>query len=665
LAAEAKTIEELRESSEIAALDREKIQYEEGFTGKAIVGALFIAFIMLPGALYLGLVAGQGLGPAAQWVTIVLFAEVARRSFMPLKKQEIYILFYIAGSLVAMGAADKGLSGGAFGNLIWNQYFIQSPQASAIAHKIPSWVVPPVGSEALIHRTFFHRDWLVPIVLLVVGEILGRMNWIGLGYVLFRTTSDVERLPFPLAPVAAAGATALAEASTKEESWRWQVFSIGTMIGLVFGFFYLALPIFTGVVLSKPLMLIPIPFIDFTRNTENILPAAVTGLSGDLSNILIGFVLPFQMLAGMVTTSILCQVFTNPILYKYKLVPTWRHGMGTIDTQLSTSLDFWMSVGIGVSVAVALIGIATVIRTAIKARESSTSNRRASIYDIPEGRGDFPISLAIAAWLIATVGYIIIGHKLVPKFPLFILIGFGLIYSPLMSYVNARMYGLTSMGVGLPYLREAAILKSGYKGLDIWFAPIPIYDMGWAAQRFREVELTGTKFTSILKAEAFMLPIMLTAGFLFWAFFWHTSPIPSPQFPFAQKFWPLHATMQTIWITSNQSGDSWLLKALKPSLMVYGGIGALGLYGLVSAAKLPLIFFYGAAGGIGALPHSTIPQFAGALLGRYYFSKRFGAENWRKYTPVLLAGFSCGMGLMGMSSIALALISKSVSYLPY
>ena len=34
-------------------------------------------------------------------------------------------------------------------------------------------------------------------------------------------------------------------------------------------------------------------------------------------------------------------------------------------------------------------------------------------------------------------------------------------------------------------------------------------------------------------------------------------------------------------------------------------------------------------------------------------------------TPVLLAGFSCGTGLIAMCSIALALIAKSVNYLPF
>ncbi len=100
---------------------------------------------MLPGAMYLGLVAGQDLGPAAEWVTIVLFSEIARRSFMPLKRQEIYILYYTAMALAHMELAHQGISGGPFGTLIWNQYFVQSPQAAEIAKDIPGWVVPQPG----------------------------------------------------------------------------------------------------------------------------------------------------------------------------------------------------------------------------------------------------------------------------------------------------------------------------------------------------------------------------------------------------------------------------------------------------------------------------------------------------------------------------------------
>jgi hypothetical protein len=81
--------------------------------------------------------------------------------------------------------------------------------------------------------------------------------------------------------------------------------------------------------------------------------------------------------------------------------------------------------------------------------------------------------------------------------------------------------------------------------------------------------------------------------------------------------------------------------------------------------RLPVMFFYGLVGGVGGMIHAEIPKLFGALLGRYYFQKRFGVSEWHRYAPVLLAGFSCGMGLVAMVAIALGLITKSVSFLPF
>ena len=73
----------------------------------------------------------------------------------------------------------------------------------------------------------------------------------------------------------------------------------------------------------------------------------------------------------------------------------------------------------------------------------------------------------------------------------------------------------------------------------------------------------------------------------------------------------------------------------------------------------------GMIAGTKAWPPHIISTFIGACLGRYYFVRRFGFERWTMYSPVLLAGFSCGAGLIAMASIALALIAKSVNYLPF
>ena len=55
----------------------------------------------------------------------------------------------------------------------------------------------------------------------------------------------------------------------------------------------------------------------------------------------------------------------------------------------------------------------------------------------------------------------------------------------------------------------------------------------------------------------------------------------------------------------------------------------------------------------------------GAMLSRFYFARRFGLHQWRLYGPVLLAGYACGTGLVGMTGIAMAIILKSVRVLPF
>ena len=88
--------------------------FEEGFDWKTIIGAIFIGFLMMPGSMYLQLVIGQGIGPAARWVTIILFAEIAKRAHSDLKQQEIFLLYYMAGAALASP----------FSGLLWNQYLV-------------------------------------------------------------------------------------------------------------------------------------------------------------------------------------------------------------------------------------------------------------------------------------------------------------------------------------------------------------------------------------------------------------------------------------------------------------------------------------------------------------------------------------------------------------
>ena len=648
-------------------------EYIDGFSWRTVFGALFIGFIMMPGAIYLSLVAGQGMGPAAEWVTIILFMEVARRSYQTLKKQEIYLLYYIGASLTSQVGA-LALTGGAFAGLVMNQYVINSPVSQALGiteglkHSMYGgrWVVPPPDSPALLQRTFIHPDWTPAIILLMLSQVFGRMQAWGLGYVMFRITSDIERLPFPLAPIAAEGATALAESSSQKEGWRWRIFSIGSMIGVGWGLIYILLPSVTGLVFSQPIVIVTNPFIDLTSNTQKILPGALTGLGTDLGQILIGFVLPLPIVVGTFIASFACHIVANPFLQKAGILKEWTPGLDLIQTQIVNNFDFWLSFGIGTSIVVALVGIISVIGALTKRQKDSKSGVANVRLHPPPGRGDIPIWVSLLVWAIGTTAFIIICNHLVPDFPVGILIFFGFVWTPIFSYINARMSGMAGQSVSIPYVREASFMMAGYQKVDIWFAPIPLADYGGMAQHFRTVELTRTKFISIVKVELLMLPIMLVCSFIFWSFIWRLAPIPSANYAYAAKFWPAHAQQQALWMTANRAGEgNVLLDAIKPNYIAAGGAAALLSYGLIAIAGLPQILFYGLISGTHALPAMAIPMMIGGMLGRYYFEKRYGVENWRAFAPVLVAGYYCGMGLIGMAAVALALLSKSVSRLPF
>jgi hypothetical protein len=249
-------------------------------------------------------------------------------------------------------------------------------------------------------------------------------------------------------------------------------------------------------------------------------------------------------------------------------------------------------------------------------------------------------------------------------FPTKMILLYALVITPAISYISARMIGITGSPVAFPFLREGSIIMSGYRGADIWYAPLPLADYGPTTQMFRELTLTRTKFTSLLKIEIFMLPIALICSLLFWAFFWHIESIPSSTYPFTAKMWPLQATYQCLFMSATSGDSSWLSQAISlPYICVGLGLG-FGLMFGTTALGLPAFFFYGLIGGIGAIPNAAIPMFIGAWIGRKYCAPRFG-EMWPRYTPVLAAGYACGVGLIGMLAVAFAMVAKSVSSLPF
>jgi len=638
--------------------------FDDGFNWTALVGAVFIALVMIPGSIYMGLLAGEAnIGPAAQWVTVILFIEAARRAQQQLKRAEIFILFFMAGIAMSMP----------FSGLLWNQYYIQSEAARAngITELLPVWFAPDLESESYVSRTFFSLAWLPVIGLVLFQTFFSQINSMVLGYGLFRLTSDIEKLPFPMAPIGAQGIMALAEdpndkSAGAESSWRWRVFSIGGAIGLGFGAIYLGLPTITEIFAGRPIQLLQIPWTDTSANTQRILPAVATGMSWDLGNLIVGMVLPYYAMIGSFI-GLVCTVVLNPILHRFEILHSWIPGDNTIQTTFKNNLNFYLSFQIGISAAVAIAGVWQVIRAVRKSLDTAKGARAKEQSGPPASRGDIQPYIIIASYFIITLIYIAVCGWLIDWHfgVMIVLVFFGFFYTPLISYVTARLEGLAGQVVEIPMIKEASFILSGYKGVAVWFLPVPIANYGMMTVMYRQAELTGTKFTSIWKTNVVLYPIILISSILFASFIWSLAPIPSATYPYAEQMWELEAMNRTIIYTSTMGEYSMFEEAISWEYITSGTVGGLVLFGIMSFFNAPIFLTYGVIRGLGqSLPHMIIPQFIGALLGRYYFQRKLGLK-WRQYVPVVMAGFACGQGLIVTACVGIKFLSKAAVSLPY
>ncbi len=649
------------------SLLEEPTEFKNGFTWVTVAGAFFCGLLMMPGSIYLSLITGGGI--AASWVTLIIFSEVTRRAMKSLNKQELVVLLSVAGAMSA---------GGPIADLIWRQYLIRSDAVRdmGLLGQFPSWFAPQPTSEAILSRNLFHSDWFVPIMLMVFLSVVGTLRSYTLGYFFFRVTSDVEKLPFPFAAVHAQGAMALAEAGEKKATWKWKVFSLGAFLGLGFAAVQLGIPLMTGAFLTKPVMLIPLPWYDMTTLTEAILPATPFGVVIDLGLILTGMLIPFSAVIGT-ASGILLTTIMNPLLHKLGILTRWQPGMDTISTTFNNSLDFWMSFSLGVTFSIAVISIYQTVRDftrnmrRIRADQkagASETARRENIWDTPPGRGDFAPWLAVALYVAGSLLVIWVCHLLVPRFPVYFLFLFTLLYTPLMSYVDARLSGICGLAVDIPLMKEAAIILSGYKGIDIWLAPIPVGQYAGQVSGFRATELTGTNFFSNIKSYALTMPLGFLLSFLFWAFIWKSGAIPSDLYPYAQKMWELNAKNTVLLYSSTLPTEGvkpLFFQALHP--MVMGGSFSFSIliFAILTAFKLPVMAIFGFVQSVGQMPHSFILIIVGALVGKFYFKKRFGEKHFLQMVPVLLAGYGTGVGLVALIGVAANLIVSAVSGAPF
>ena len=207
---------------------------------------------------------------------------------------------------------------------------------------------------------------------------------------------------------------------------------------------------------------------------------------------------------------------------------------------------------------------------------------------------------------------------------MWILIAYGFVYTPIISYVAARMEGVAGQWVEIPMVREATFIAAqtfGYRGVGIWFAPIPIHNYAGSVVAFRTQELTGTKFTSLIKSELVLYPIVIVSSIFFSQYLWRLAPIPSAIYPYANQLWELQARQMALMQSStlgNSGGGagSMFYEAIKWKYIAGSSVAGIFLYSGLSLGGAPVMLCYGLVRGLAppsppaSSPNSSAPSSA-------------------------------------------------------
>ena len=346
--------------------------------------------------------------------------------------------------------------------------------------------------------------------------------------------------------------------------------------------------------------------------------------------------------------------------------------MSFIDTMFVNNIDFYLSFGIGLTIAVSfskltISGSMTLKNLIFKPKKEDAIHQETFTQSIKEGwkilitnnkaRGDFSIFGALAIYLASTFSWIVLGMFLIDGYPWMILVFYALVYTPMISYATAKLEGVCGQAVNIPYLKELTILLTGHKGADIWFAPMPIQNLGAETVGFRVLELTGTKIISQIKTLLLTMPIVVIASFFTSEILWRMAPVPSAAYPWTERMWELQLRGQCLMLTSTLEGGSQFLEAIHFPYALWGLVAGAVTFASLNMLGLPIMLVFGAVLGLNqGSPGAMFCSMAGAVVAKFYFKRKY-KDMWLKYMMVVMAGFGCGLGVTSMIAMSFNVIS--------
>ncbi len=600
----------------------EEVTYKEGFTYRVILITVVTGIVLAPVMVW-AILAGIGaFGIAAAFMAMVLFGELARIFGSSLTAQELATIRWSASAAVTSLAGT---------GIMYNVFFRSSPITNmmGIADKIPDWVAPPPTSEAILTRTLFHHDFLIPITLTVVTGLFGFLVAWGIGLIVRQIFIVEEKLPWPTGAIA--GQLAL-DMSGRRDPSRFRIFSIAAAASAVYT---LIITVIMG--LS--------PALDLTPSLSTKLPGAMIVFYPTAYDFAIALVLGTPYLLGYIISSLVSQVVINPILVSKGVIPWIPQESWTMLLRDST-LYFWVSPFIGFAIAIAIPPLITSIKLLPR---SIKSIRKISAV---KGSGLVPLNTIILMLVGGYLYYIIITKILAPDYPVWLSIA-AVVYQVFITLVSGYTMGQALVGINIPYITEFMRVQF-YDGVAGWFiapafAPSAALGLGIG---FKAAEITKTKPTSILKADFLGWVIGTVMGFLIVSIFWRLYSIPSDVFP-VPAWIPLVITTN-IWITKK------LELILKPALIIPSFILAFAL----SIWPKTYLFTIGLYAGLGS-PTSFVLTYIVAIIAKKVMTRVFGEEWVNRYVVSIAAGIFAGVSIVQVLYLALIFYPRLIWATPY
>jgi len=616
-------------------------------TWRSLAGILYAGVVLLPAVLWLYFSTGSLIvASTAMYTTALLFGELARLS-KPLTKQELFIIMY--GGTVAAG--EFLITAG----FVFSAYFRSSPIAAqfGLTEAIPNWLVPPLTSPAITQRNLMHPDWILPIIVVTSGVLLAKICDVSLGFLARHLYIEVEELPFPMQQVEAQVCLTMAA----KESKKIRIFTLSAIIAMAYAAILYALPFISYAILGWPMVAIPQPWIDLNRLVGWILPGASFGVATGLTVFAMGFILPFNVIISMFIGSVSFYFVGNTLLVNWGLFTEWFPGMSVSDAWTRSVLGFWASPMIGLIIAAAILPLVRHPGNFVK-----TFRDLLKMPTVAKRGGSISLKIIMALFLLTTLGSVLFVWMLVPGFRswVWVLILLSVGWTFIFTFASARAIGVTGMGPIAPYsptlyVREASYIATGYTGVDIWFAPLVVSSGGaFMCAVFKTAKLTNTNPIDYVKAYFIAFFIALIMGYIYVSAFWRIAPMPSALFPC--PFWPLTATIQSLFITRS-------LELFNPTLLIGAATVGSILFLIIEIGHLPLSLMGLALGPTLPIPF-TVSYMIGAIAAKL-MERRMGKEWFQTNRTIIVAGIFTGVGLTVALSTAIALIARSMWALPY